>query len=94
MKTVTLGSTGLRVSRISFGTGQLGGQWGSFDEDRAITAIREARELGINFFNTAQAYGFGSSEGVLGKALRKEIAGDRDSVVIATKGGILPEGET
>ncbi|MBG0857082.1 aldo/keto reductase [Streptomyces spinoverrucosus] len=92
MKWISLGSTGLHVSRIAFGTWQLGGQWGAFDEDRAITAIREARELGINFFDTAQAYGFGASERVLGKALRKEITGDRDSVVIATKGGVLPEG--
>jgi aryl-alcohol dehydrogenase-like predicted oxidoreductase len=92
MRSVTLGSTGLRVSRIAFGTWQLGGQWGTFDEDGAIRAIREARELGINFFDTAQAYGFGASERVLGRALRKEIAGDRDSVVIATKGGVLPEG--
>ncbi|MGW1887129.1 aldo/keto reductase [Streptomyces sp. NPDC001970] len=92
MKWVSLGSTGLRVSRIAFGTWQLGGQWGTFDEDQAIGAIREARELGINFFDTAQAYGFGASEHVLGKALRKEITGDRDSVVIATKGGLLPGG--
>ncbi|WP_210593960.1 aldo/keto reductase [Streptomyces sp. GESEQ-35] len=92
MKSVMLGSTGLRVSRIAFGTWQLGGQWGTFDEDRAIAAIREARELGINFFDTAQAYGFGASERLLGEALRKEIAGDRDSVVIGTKGGVKPEG--
>jgi aryl-alcohol dehydrogenase-like predicted oxidoreductase len=92
MKRISLGSTGLSVSRIAFGTWQLGGQWGAFDEDRAISAIREARELDINFFDTAQAYGFGASERMLGKALRKEITGDRDSVVIATKGGVLPEG--
>ncbi|MFI6080235.1 aldo/keto reductase [Streptomyces sp. NPDC051217] len=92
MKSTSLGSTGLHVSRIAFGTWQLGGQWGSFDENRAIAAIREARELGINFFDTAQAYGFGESERLLGKALRPEITGDRDSVVIATKGGVLPEG--
>ncbi|MDX6364670.1 MAG: hypothetical protein QOC85_3680 [Streptomyces sp.] len=92
MKRISLGSTGLSVSRIAFGTWQLGGQWGAFDEDRAISAIREARELDINFFDTAQAYGFGASERMLGKALRKEITADRDSVVIATKGGVLPEG--
>ncbi|MFF1451315.1 aldo/keto reductase [Streptomyces sp. NPDC058274] len=92
MKRISLGSTGLSVSRIAFGTWQLSGQWGTFDEDRAISAIREARELDINFFDTAQAYGFGASERMLGKALRKEITADRDSVVIATKGGVLPEG--
>ncbi|MDI5967806.1 aldo/keto reductase [Streptomyces sp. SL13] len=93
MKHIALGMTGLDVSRIAFGTWQLGGDWGSFDEDAAITAIRHARELGINFFDTAQGYGFGVSERVLGMALRPEITGDRDSVVIATKGGILPGGQ-
>jgi aryl-alcohol dehydrogenase-like predicted oxidoreductase len=93
MKTITLGATGLQVSRIAFGTWQLGGDWGTFDEDAAIAAIRHARDLGINFFDTAQGYGFGASERMLGKALRKEITADRDSVVIATKGGILPGGQ-
>jgi aryl-alcohol dehydrogenase-like predicted oxidoreductase len=93
MKTITLGATGLQVSRIAFGTWQLGGDWGTFDEDAAIAAIRHARDLGINFFDTAQGYGFGASEVMLGKALRKEITADRDSVVIATKGGILPGGQ-
>ena len=73
MKTTTLGQTGLHVSRIAFGTWQLGGEWGRFDEDAAISAIRRARELGVNFFDTAQAYGFGASEHILGKALRDEL---------------------
>ncbi|WP_433192856.1 aldo/keto reductase [Nocardia sp. CA-107356] len=55
MKTTTSGRSGLRVSRIAFGTWQLGGEWGPFDED---TTIRHAREQGVNFFDTAQAYGF------------------------------------
>jgi aryl-alcohol dehydrogenase-like predicted oxidoreductase len=90
MRTITLGRTGLRVSRIAFGTWQLGGEWGSFDEGAAIDAIRRARELGITLFDTAQAYGFGASERLLGRALRPELTGDRDGVVIATKGGIRP----
>jgi aryl-alcohol dehydrogenase-like predicted oxidoreductase len=88
MKTTTLGRTGLEVSRIAFGTWQLGGDWGDFDEDAAITAIRWARELGVNFFDTAQAYGFGASERLLGKALRAELTSERDELVIATKGGL------
>jgi aryl-alcohol dehydrogenase-like predicted oxidoreductase len=88
LKTTTLGQTGLHVSRIAFGTWQLGGDWGHFDEDGAITAIRRARELGVNFFDTAQAYGFGASEHILGKALRDELARERDELVIATKGGL------
>jgi len=88
MKTTTLGRSGLEVSRIAFGTWQLGGDWGEFDEYAAVAAIRRARELGVNFFDTAQAYGFGASEAILGKALRDELSRDRDELVIATKGGL------
>jgi aryl-alcohol dehydrogenase-like predicted oxidoreductase len=88
MKTTTLGRSGLHVSRIAFGTWQLGGDWGTFDKDAAVSAIRCARELGVNFFDTAQAYGFGASEQILGKALRDELTRDRDELVIATKGGL------
>jgi aryl-alcohol dehydrogenase-like predicted oxidoreductase len=88
MNDVRLGRSGLEVSPIAFGTWQLGGEWGTFDEREAIAAIRRARELGINFFDTAQAYGFGASERVLGRALRDELTQRRDGVVIATKGGL------
>jgi aryl-alcohol dehydrogenase-like predicted oxidoreductase len=88
MNTVTLGMTGLEVTPIAFGTWQLGGDWGAFDEDEAVKAIRHARELGINFFDTAQAYGFGASERMLGRALRDELSTSRDDLVIATKGGL------
>ncbi|GAB3497525.1 aldo/keto reductase [Amycolatopsis cihanbeyliensis] len=93
MRTTILGKSGLNVSRIAFGTWQIGGDWGEFDEDTAVAAIRHARELGVNFFDTAQAYGFGKSEALLGRALRAELNRDRDSLVIATKGGINPGGE-
>lgn len=83
----------MEVSRVAFGTWQLSGEWGSFDERTAVQAIRHARERGVNFFDTAQAYGFGRSEEVLGEALREELNRDRDSLVIATKGGIDPGGE-
>lgn len=88
MRTVRLGMTGLEVSRIALGTWELGGDWGSFDEREAVKAIRSARELGINIFDTAQAYGFGGAEKVLGRALAGELSVLRDSIVIATKGGL------
>lgn len=78
----------MQVSRIAFGTWQLGGDWGRFDDDAAIKAIRRARDLGVNFFDTAQAYGFGASERILGRALRDELSSARDELVIATKGGL------
>jgi aryl-alcohol dehydrogenase-like predicted oxidoreductase len=59
---------------------------GRFDEEERIAAIREARQLGVNFFDTAQAYGFGASERVLGTALRDDLHNRRDEIVIATKG--------
>ena len=88
METTILGTTGLEVSRIAFGTWQLGGDWGGFDELRAVDAIRHARELGITLFDTAQAYGFGASEGLLGRVLVNELGRNRDELVIATKGGL------
>ncbi len=80
--------TELRVSPIAFGTWELGGEWGSFDEEKGIEAIRNARELGVNLFDTAQGYGFGASERLLGRALRDDLDNRRDEVVIATKGGL------
>jgi aryl-alcohol dehydrogenase-like predicted oxidoreductase len=44
--------------------------------------------LGVNFFDTAQAYGFGASEQILGRALRDEFSRDRDELVIAIRGGL------
>ncbi len=85
---VRLGMTELEVSPIAFGTWELGGDWGAFDEERGIEAIRIARELGVNFFDTAQGYGFGASERLLGKALRDDLENRREEVVIATKGGL------
>ncbi len=87
----TLGKTGLEVSRICFGTWQLGSDWGNFDEREAVAAIRRARELGINFFDTAQGYGWGQSERLLGSALADELRSSRDELVIATKGGLRIE---
>jgi aryl-alcohol dehydrogenase-like predicted oxidoreductase len=93
MQTTTLGMTNLEVSRIAFGTWQLGGEWGQVDEGEAIAAVRRARSLGITFFDTAQAYGFGTSERMLGRALRDDLDHRRDEVVLATKGGLRPEGD-
>jgi aryl-alcohol dehydrogenase-like predicted oxidoreductase len=85
---VRLGRSELTVSPIAFGTWQLGGEWGRFDEQQAIEAIRHARGLGINFFDTAQAYGYGVSERLLAKALEDDLRDAREDVVIATKGGL------
>lgn len=74
----TLGQTGLKVSEISFGSWAIGGTaeaagvewgWGEVPERDAIAAVHRARELGVNFFDTADVYGNGRSEQMLAKAL-------------------------
>jgi hypothetical protein len=89
MRTTTLGRSGLTVSRIAFGTWQLGGDWGATDEKSATAAIRQAADNGVTFFDTAQAYGFGASERLLAEGLRGR---PREDLVIATKGGLRPGG--
>ncbi len=88
MKTRLLGRTGLRVSEIGFGAWAVGGNahgnsYGPTDDGASIAAIRRALELGCTFFDTADVYGWGHSEEVLGTAL----AGHRDEVQLATKVG-------
>ncbi len=93
MEHVKLGRTGLEVSRICFGTWQFSGDWGPTEVEESKCAMRRAIELGINFFDTAQAYGFGEAERVLGEALKPEIQARREEVVLATKGGLGMTGD-
>jgi aryl-alcohol dehydrogenase-like predicted oxidoreductase len=87
MERIRLGKSNLQVSRIAFGAWELGGDWGATDEAAANAAIRHAADVGINFFDTAQGYGFGASEALIGKALAGR---PREEIVIATKGGLRP----
>jgi aryl-alcohol dehydrogenase-like predicted oxidoreductase len=87
---ITLGRTGLEVSRICLGTWQFGGDWANFEEDAAKAAVRSALELDVTLFDTAQGYGWGESERILTSALGDNI--HRDEIVVATKGGLSPEG--
>jgi aryl-alcohol dehydrogenase-like predicted oxidoreductase len=92
MRYVRLGKTDLDVSAIAFGTWSFGGDWGTFDPDEAKKTVARALDLGITFFDTAQAYGFGASERFLADALWSRVK--RDHVVVATKGGLRKEGST
>src|SRR6202165_5681169 len=88
MKYTKLGRTGLDVSRIclgcmSYGGGNLGNHAWSLPEEESRPFIKKALEAGINFFDTANRYSLGSSEEILGRAI-KDFA-RRDEVVIATK---------
>ncbi|MGZ7081288.1 MAG: aldo/keto reductase [Thermoanaerobaculia bacterium] len=87
-----LGRTRIRVSEIGFGGWAIGGPseasgmplgWGRTSDDDSLAAIRRARELGVTFFDTADSYGFGRSESLLGIVLSRQ----REDVVIATKVG-------
>jgi aryl-alcohol dehydrogenase-like predicted oxidoreductase len=91
MRHVRLGRTDLQVSPIAFGTWAFGGEWGAVDVDAATATIDRALELGITFFDTAQAYGFGESERILADALWARVP--REDVVVATKGGLRRDGE-
>jgi len=80
-----LGLSDLQISRIGFGCWAIGGHgYGKVDDRESVKAIQRALDLGINFFDTADVYGFGHSEEILSKALGKI----RKEVVIATKFGV------
>lgn len=88
MKRRLLGRTDLAVSEVGFGAWAIGGNaygnsYGPTDDAESLRAVRRAVELGCNFFDTADVYGHGHSEEILGAAL----AGVRDRVLIATKVG-------
>ena len=87
-----LGRTGLRVSEVGFGAWAIGGPaklgeleigWGEVDDAMSLRAIEAAYDAGVTFFDTADVYGAGRSEVLIGKALKSK----RDRVVIATKVG-------
>src|SRR5436305_6756289 len=74
LKTAALGDTGLEVTRVGFGAWAIGGGgwefgWGPQDDEQSIAAIHRALEHGINWIDTAAAYGFGRSERIVGRAL-------------------------
>lgn len=85
MEYVNLGKSGLKVSVIGLGTWQFGSRgwgWGKeFSKEHAVSTTRRALDMGINFVDTAEIYGGGTSEEVIGEAIRDR----RKEVVIATK---------
>ena len=82
------GRTGELVSRIGLGTWQFGGQWGpEFSDDNALGIMRAAVEQGVNFFDTADIYGLGRSEELIGRFLRES----KPKLFIATKLGRGPK---
>src|SRR4051812_3297107 len=84
MRTRTLGRTGRDVSEIGFGAWQIGADWGDVDEDEAMATLHAAADAGVTFFDTADVYGDGRSERMVGRLLR-ERAGE--GLTVATKMG-------
>ncbi|MGA2009034.1 MAG: aldo/keto reductase [Solirubrobacteraceae bacterium] len=90
MKTTSLGDTGLEITRVGFGAWAIGGGgwefgWGPQDDEQSIAAIHHALEHGINWIDTAAAYGFGRSEQIVGRALE----GLADRPYVFTKCSLL-----
>src|SRR5450631_2609642 len=86
MQTRVFGNTRRLVGEIGLGTWQLGGDWGDVSEDGALATLRAAYEGGVTFFDTADVYGAGRSETIIGRFLR-ETPGVRENVFVATKLG-------
>ncbi|MCG8338594.1 MAG: aldo/keto reductase [Proteobacteria bacterium] len=91
MKTTTLGNSTLKVNRIGLGCMGMSEFYGSFDEKESIKTLHKALDIGVNFFDTADIYGCGANEELLGKAFKNRW----DDVVLATKFGVMrgPNGE-
>ncbi|WP_033341549.1 aldo/keto reductase [Catenuloplanes japonicus] len=87
MKQRQLGGQGLTTSEIGFGAMGISIAYGPGDKRDGIAAIRRAYELGVTFFDTAELYGWGENEKIVGEA----VAGFRDDIVIATKFGFTRE---
>jgi len=92
LPTVELGQTGLEITRVGFGAWAIGGDWefgwGSQDDDESVAAIERALELGVNWIDTAAAYGFGHSEAVV----RRALEGVERRPYVFTKAGLVDGG--
>src|SRR6476619_2468613 len=84
MEQRTLGRTGRQVSVVGLGCWQLGADWGDVGEDEALAVLHAALDAGVTFLDTADVYGDGRSETLVGRALRERGA---DGVTVATKMG-------
>ena len=90
-QSTTLGHSSLTINRIGLGCMGMSEFYGSFNEAESINTLHKAIDLGVNFYDTADMYGSGANEQLLGKAFK----GKWDKVVLATKFGVMrgPNGE-
>jgi aryl-alcohol dehydrogenase-like predicted oxidoreductase len=90
MSLVPLGHDGLKVGAIGYGAWGLSGDYGAANDEQSAATIRRALELGVTLIDTADEYGNGHNERLVGAAIR--AWGRREDVVLATKFGIVREG--
>ena len=83
MRYRNLGRTGWKVSEISFGAWAIGRTWGAVDDRESLAALHRAIDLGVNFIDTADVYGDGHSEQLVGKVVRERS----ETIHVATKAG-------
>src|SRR4051794_11982607 len=81
MRTRRLGRTGREVSEVGFGAWAIGGSWGETDDEESLAAMHAAVDAGVTFFDTADVYGDGRSERLIGRLLRER----EEPLVVATK---------
>jgi aryl-alcohol dehydrogenase-like predicted oxidoreductase len=84
MRARTLGGTGREVSEVGFGAWQIGADWGDVGEDEAIATLHAAADAGVTFFDTADVYGDGRSERLVGRLARER---EGEPLTVATKMG-------
>jgi aryl-alcohol dehydrogenase-like predicted oxidoreductase len=78
-----LGRTGMRVSAVSFGAWAIGGSWGKVSDVESFGALNRAIDLGVNFIDTADVYGDGRSERLIGRLVKDR----KEEIFVATKAG-------
>src|SRR6476661_1055696 len=88
MRTRKLGTTGVDIPAIGLGCMGMSSVYGAADDATSISVIRRAIDLGVTFLDTADIYGVGGNEELVGRAIK----GKRDQVVLATKFGRVLEG--
>src|SRR5947209_11655029 len=86
MKLRTLGSGGLTVSALGLGCMGMSQSYGALDDDESIRTLHRALDLGVTLIDTADAYGKGANEVLVGRVVRER----RTDVVLATKFGLVP----
>ncbi len=91
MKQRTLGQAGTPVSAVGLGCMGMSEFYGSSDDNQSLATLARALELGVNFFDTADTYGLGHNESLIGRFLMQGGASRRSQMVIATKFGIVRE---